>query len=541
MSENMRKLFLFNLLLVYALFAFAQQRDTGKAKGRTKKFITTKIVTETDEQKNIQLMLYSRCEDYGVVRHSELQATDIAANADDEYDFSVNGINYKIKNANTVEVTRSSLYSGAISIPRTVVYKKTTYTITSIGNEAFSACYYLTSVTIPSSVRSIGNEAFRDCSRLTSITIPNSVTSLGDGVFYNCRYLTSVTISDSVTNIGNEAFYYCYGLKSITIPNSVTSIGESAFTHCLGLKNVTIPNSVTSIGNEAFSGCRYLKSVTIQSSVTSLGDYAFSGCSGLTSVTIPSSVRNLGESAFSWCSGLTNAILNVKCISERTFECCEKLTSLTLSGNLTSIDNYAFHNCKNLNIIKCYALSPPRLFYQGRRPPSNVTLYVPKSSVYFYKKNESWKEICSEVLPMPDETDGYSNLVLWQKNSEKVVFVLLNKPKITFSRTDLIVSTDGLEFSYPLNDLSHFTFENLLETPVADIKTDDVVFRMEGESLLFPSLDESTLISIYKTNGVLVFQKKIKTAGQYIFPLLDLKSGVYIVKVNNLSYKIIKK
>ena len=403
MSENMRKLFLFNLLLVYALFAFAQQRDTGKAKGRTKKFITTKIVTETDEQKNIQLMLYSRCEDYGVVRHSELQATDIAANADDEYDFSVNGINYKIKNANTVEVTRSSLYSGAISIPRTVVYKKTTYTITSIGNEAFSACYYLTSVTIPSSV------------------------------------------------------------------------------------------------------------------------------------------RNLGESAFSWCSGLTNAILNVKCISERTFECCEKLTSLTLSGNLTSIDNYAFHNCKNLNIIKCYALSPPRLFYQGRRPPSNVTLYVPKSSVYFYKKNESWKEICSEVLPMPDETDGYSNLVLWQKNSEKVVFVLLNKPKITFSRTDLIVSTDGLEFSYPLNDLSHFTFENLLETPVADIKTDDVVFRMEGESLLFPSLDESTLISIYKTNGVLVFQKKIKTAGQYIFPLLDLKSGVYIVKVNNLSYKIIKK
>ena len=44
--------------------------------------------------------------------------------------------------------------------------------VTSIGDEAFSYCSKLTTITIPNSVTSIGNHAFRKCSKLTSITIP---------------------------------------------------------------------------------------------------------------------------------------------------------------------------------------------------------------------------------------------------------------------------------------------------------------------------------------------------------------------------------
>ena len=36
------------------------------------------------------------------------------------------------------------------------------------------------------SVTSIGDNAFVDCSSLTSVTIPNSVTSIGEGAFYDC-------------------------------------------------------------------------------------------------------------------------------------------------------------------------------------------------------------------------------------------------------------------------------------------------------------------------------------------------------------------
>ena len=39
-----------------------------------------------------------------------------------------------------------------------------------------------------------------------SYAIPGSVTSIGDYAFLGCYFLTSVTISTSVTNIGIGAF-----------------------------------------------------------------------------------------------------------------------------------------------------------------------------------------------------------------------------------------------------------------------------------------------------------------------------------------------
>jgi hypothetical protein len=203
-------------------------------------------------------------------------------------DFTVDGIAYTITSAVSpyaVAVSSKTIaYKDAVTIPATVSYNSISYGVTSIGNAAFSACYYLTSIVIPSSVTSIGSHAFAYCSGLTSITIPNSVTSIGSYAYYHCTGLTSVTIPNSVTSIGDYAFHQCSVLTSVTIPSSVTSIGVWTFKECISLTSITIPSSVTSIGDAAFNGCTSLTSITIPSTVTSIGDGAFSYCSGLTSI-----------------------------------------------------------------------------------------------------------------------------------------------------------------------------------------------------------------------------------------------------------------
>ena len=149
--------------------------------------------------------------------------------------------------------------TGALTIPNTVTHDGRTYSVTSIGNLAFSDCTKLTSVTIPSSVTSIGYRAFSNCTGLTSITIPSSVTSIGRQSFFGCTGLTSVTIPGSVTSFGECAFQYCTKLTSITIPSSVTRIGSKAFDHCTSLTSVTIPSSVTSIGKNAFLNVKHIE------------------------------------------------------------------------------------------------------------------------------------------------------------------------------------------------------------------------------------------------------------------------------------------
>ena len=223
--------------------------------------------------------------------------------------FTVGGLKYEVIDNNSVEVAQqnSSAISGSVVIPSTVTYIGTTYSVTSIGNGAFSDCSGLTSVSIPNSVTYIGEYAFLSCSGLTSVTIGNSVTSIGDYVFSGCSGLTSVTIGNSVTSIGDGAFYYCSSLTSINVASGNTHYSsidgvlynyvQDTLIQCPGAKtSVTIPNSVTSIGGGAFAYCSGLTSVTIGNSLTSIGDRAFYECINLSSLvssaTVPPTIGN---------------------------------------------------------------------------------------------------------------------------------------------------------------------------------------------------------------------------------------------------------
>ena len=87
------------------------------------------------------------------------------------HDFEVDGIYYRGTSdyfPYTVEVTYrgkyyssySNEYTGSVIIPESVTYNSKTYSVTSIGINAFRDCGGLTSVTIPNSVTSIGSSAF---------------------------------------------------------------------------------------------------------------------------------------------------------------------------------------------------------------------------------------------------------------------------------------------------------------------------------------------------------------------------------------------
>ena len=181
----------------------------------------------------------------------------------------IDGLRYLLeadtKTASLIASTKEK-YSGDIVVPEKVKSSDgVEYFVTSLGDNCFSWCSGLTSITIPSSVTSLGDDCFSWCSGLTSITIPSSVTSLGDNCFEACG-LTLITIPSSVTSFGDKCFS-CSGLTSITIPSSVSSLGYGCFKDCTCLTSIIIPSSITSLGDKCFEKCSALETVYFKGKV----------------------------------------------------------------------------------------------------------------------------------------------------------------------------------------------------------------------------------------------------------------------------------
>lgn len=315
--------------------------------------------------------------------------------------------------------------------------------ITYIGNNIFTNCTSLTSITIPNSVTSIGSSAFKGCTGLTSITIPNSVTSIGYSAFNGCTRLTSITIPNSVTTIKSDAFYntawynnqpdgvvyankVLYNYKgtmpentSITIKEGTLVIVEYAFSSCTGLTSITIPNSVTSIGDHAFYNCTNLKTVYNNSSLNiTIGSYNHGHVAYYADIVVTSDddIQNnfifrttddkhilIGytgsDSTITLPENFNNHIYT---IGSYAFSGSSSLTSIIIPESVEEIAANAFNGCTSLTEIYSMA-EVPAVIDETSFPNYSATLYVPAGAKRLYKITTGWSNFTNIVEMEPTE------------------------------------------------------------------------------------------------------------------------------------------
>ena len=203
---------------------------------------------------------------------------------------------------------------------------------------------------IPNTVTIVGEDAFTECAGLTSITIPENVVSIGNYAFYKCTGLTTVNYNAVNCTLSDEAyapFYGCSSLTTLNIGNNVETIPGYLFYSCSKLTNITFGNSLHSIGESAFEGCTGLISVSLPDSLTEIGEDAFYECTKLSSITIPDNVIKVASGAFKKCTSLTTVNFNaIYCTvmgddDKGCFDGCKKITKINIGNKVTIIPNDA--------------------------------------------------------------------------------------------------------------------------------------------------------------------------------------------------------
>lgn len=309
------------------------------------------------------------------------------------HDFEVGGIFYNITDATakTVEVTYKGSYgneyldeySGIVSIPASVTYDGTTYSVTSIGSDAFYACEDLQTALLPNSIVSIKNGAFAH-SGINSITIPASVTGAIDYyTFYACSSLNEIVVDENnkvydsregcnaIVKTANNKIII--GSNNSTIPASIVSIGESAFDSRSGLKELILPSGFKTIDESAFRACSGLKKVYISETVTSVGQVAFGVCSEIESIVVDENNKVLDSRE--GCNAIihtsTNKLLvgcqntfiptTITSIGAYAFFHTNKLEFILIPSSVTSLGDYAFYGCSSLKYLVSMPTTAPSL------------------------------------------------------------------------------------------------------------------------------------------------------------------------------------
>lgn len=144
-------------------------------------------------------------------------------------------------------------------------------------------------------------------------------------------------------------------------------------------------------------------------------------------------------------------------------------------------------------------------------------------------------------------TDVQLYLVVWTRDGGKVLYPLNEQPSIKHDgEGNYVVRTSRVEVEYPVADVRMFTLADT-DNPLPDepINIPDVSFesgfRFSDETVSFSSLPQGSLVRIYSTSGVLIGSVKADESGSASINLSDLTQGVYIIKTENITHKIIKK
>ena len=130
-------------------------------------------------------------------------------------------------------------------------------------------------------------------------------------------------------------------------------------------------------------------------------------------------------------------------------------------------------------------------------------------------------------------------LQIWQTDGNIVNIDLNEQPVTTYSEGNLIITTTKTVITYPLEKVAKFTYVSA--DGISNLESMRTKFSRDGETLTFTGLEQGTEIAIYASSGQMMHRIKADSQAKTTVSVSGFSPGVYLIKVNSVTYKITKR
>ena len=132
-------------------------------------------------------------------------------------------------------------------------------------------------------------------------------------------------------------------------------------------------------------------------------------------------------------------------------------------------------------------------------------------------------------------------LVLHHADGKTSEVELYTMPRIQMTADKMIVTVQGSRQEFSKTDVLRFTYAKKSPTGISEQVENPTEVFYENDVLVISQLKANAVVSIYALDGKLIRQLKPQRTGTYRITLSELPLGLYLVKADNVTYKITKR
>ena len=143
------------------------------------------------------------------------------------------------------------------------------------------------------------------------------------------------------------------------------------------------------------------------------------------------------------------------------------------------------------------------------------------------------------------ETEEMKYIIVWDNEGGCISFPLEEKPVFKYNMDESTVSciTTSNTIDLPINDVCKYTLDTKPAPPssIENETTGEGGMSYASDIIYLSNFKAHTTAYVYTAYGSLIGSYKADAEGNLSISMGNWTSGIYIVKVNNVSYKICKK
>ena len=133
-------------------------------------------------------------------------------------------------------------------------------------------------------------------------------------------------------------------------------------------------------------------------------------------------------------------------------------------------------------------------------------------------------------------------VAIYQQDGQKALFAFADQPEVTYTATDLTLTTTKTSVQYSISQLKKIQFETAEMSEDIGLYIDEVQdkrFLFRDGSIVIEGGEPNSLVNIYTVSGALTEQYRLDGNGSAVISTQGLSGNAYIFSNGSITFKFI--